>query len=224
MSDFSENGYFIAESVFERSEMDSFIERLGVVNIATERPGYRHLMCDPAVRGLVASDPRLTTFVEKISGEPMVPFKATLFNKAGKANWLVAWHQDTALPVVRPPSFDEWGTAAIKDGITFCQAPARVLRQIVAIRIHIDDSVADNGPLRVIPGSHKERLSDKEIDSAVTKRPQVTCTISKGGVLAMSPLIVHASSKCSSDRPRRVLHIEYAPALELSDGVELAIA
>ena len=223
MTEFSENGYLIAESVFERSEMDSFIEQLGVVNVEPVRPGYRHLMADPAVRGL-ADDPRLKELVEKISGEPMVPFKATLFNKAGKANWLVAWHQDTALPVVRPPSFDEWGTAAIKDGITFCQAPTRALRQIVAIRVHIDDSVADNGPLRVIPGSHKERLSDIEIERAVTEGPQVTCTVAKGGVIAMSPLIVHASSKCTSDRPRRVLHIEYAPALELSDGVELAIA
>ena len=223
MASFFENGYLIAENVFERSEMESFIERLGVLNAEPERPGYRHLMADNAVRRL-ANDPRLTELVENISGKRMVPFKATLFNKAGKANWLVAWHQDTALPVVRPPSFDEWGTAAIKDGITFCQAPTRALRQIVAIRVHIDDSVADNGPLRVIPGSHIERLSDKEIDRAVTKGPQVTCTVAKGGVIAMSPLIVHASSKCISDRPRRVLHIEYAPALELSDGVELAIA
>ncbi|MBK9164338.1 MAG: phytanoyl-CoA dioxygenase family protein [Acidobacteria bacterium] len=99
-----------------------------------------------------------------------------------------------------------------------------MLREIVALRIHIDDSGPDNGPLRLIAGSHKERLSDTEIDRVVTDGPQVTCTVAKGWVIAMSPLIVHASSKCISDRPRRVLHIEYAPALELFDGVELAIA
>jgi hypothetical protein len=40
----------------------------------------------------------------------------------------------------------------------------------------------------------------------------------------MRPLIVHASSKATDDRPRRVLHIEYAPSLVLSEGVELAVA
>lgn len=203
--------------------MDSLFKRLGVLIGEPERPGYRHLMADPAVR-ILARDRRLTALVENITGKRLMPFKATLFNKAGKANWLVAWHQDTTLPVVRPPSSNDWGIATIKDGITFCQAPARVLREIVALRIHIDDSGPDNGPLRVIPGSHNERLSDKEIDRAVTDGPQVTCKVGKGGVIAMRPLVVHASSKCTSDRPRRVLHIEYAPGLEFSDGVELAIA
>lgn len=223
MSHFLENGYLIAEKVFGAAEMDSLIERLGVIKVAPQRPGYRHLLADPAVRSL-ARDRRLTALVENITGKRLIPFKATLFNKAGKANWLVAWHQDTTLPVVRPPSSNDWGIATIKDGITFCQAPARVLREIVALRIHIDDSGPDNGPLRLIPGSHNERLSDKEIDRAVTDGPQVTCKVGKGGVIAMRPLVVHASSKCTSDRPRRVLHIEYAPGLEFSDGVELAIA
>lgn len=223
MTNFSENGYFITEKVFEPTEMDSFIDRLGVLNAEPQRPGYRHLMADPAVR-ILARDRRLTALVENISGKRLIPFKVTLFNKAGKANWLVTWHQDSALPVVRPPSSNDWGAASVKDGITFCQAPARVLREIVALRIHIDDSGPDNGPLRLIAGSHKERLSDKEIDRVVTDGPQVTCTVGKGGVIAMRPLIVHASSKCTSDLPRRVLHIEYAPGLEFSDGVELAIA
>lgn len=223
MSHFLENGYLIAEKVFEAAEMNSLIERLAVLNAEPERPGYRHLMADPAVRSL-ARDRRLTALVENITGKRLIPFKATLFNKAGKANWLVAWHQDTTLPVVRPPSSNDWGIATIKDGITFCQAPARVLREIVALRIHIDDSGPDNGPLRLIPGSHNERLSDKEIDRAVTDGPQVTCTLGRGGVIAMSPLIVHASSKCTSDRPRRVLHIEYAPSFDIDAGVRLSIA
>lgn len=223
MNHFLENGYLISEKVFGAAEMNSLIERLAALNVEPQRPGYRHLMADPAVRSL-ASDPRLTELVDNISGKRLIPFKATLFNKAGKANWLVAWHQDTTLPVVRPPSSNDWGIATIKDGITFCQAPARVLCEIVALRIHIDDSGPDNGPLRLIAGSDKERLSDKEIDRVVTDGPQVTCTVGKGGVIAMRPLIVHASSKCTSDRPRRVLHIEYAPSFDIDAGVRLAIA
>ena len=38
----------------------------------------------------------------------------------------------------------------------------------------------------------------------------------------MRPLTVHASSKATTTRPRRVLHIEYASSLDLGDGVTLA--
>ena len=221
MNHFLENGYLISEKVFEAAEMDSLFKRQG----ADWRAGAAGLsppMADPAVR-ILARDRRLTACREYYR-QAFDALQATLFNKAGKANWLVAWHQDTSLPVVRPPSSNDWGIATIKDGITFCQAPARVLREIVALRIHIDDSGPDNGPLRLIPGSDKERLSDKEIDRAVTDGPQVTCTLGRGGVIAMSPLIVHASSKCTSDRPRRVLHIEYAPSFDIDAEVRLSIA
>ena len=39
----------------------------------------------------------------------------------------------------------------------------------------------------------------------------------------MSPLIIHSSSKVSVNKPRRVLHLEYADALELGHGLRLAI-
>ena len=40
----------------------------------------------------------------------------------------------------------------------------------------------------------------------------------------MRPLIVHASSKSTSDRPRRVLHIDYIDSLDVGDGLRVAIA
>jgi hypothetical protein len=39
----------------------------------------------------------------------------------------------------------------------------------------------------------------------------------------MKPLTVHASSKVQVDRPRRVLHIEYATAVSLDDEITLAV-
>lgn len=50
------------------------------------------------------------------------------------------------------------------------------------------------------------------------------CVAPAGGIVAMRPLLLHASSKTESDCPRRVLHIEYAESLRLRDGLELAIA
>jgi hypothetical protein len=32
-------------------------------------------------------------------GGSAIPFRATLFEKTPGANWLIPWHQDTALPL-----------------------------------------------------------------------------------------------------------------------------
>ena len=39
----------------------------------------------------------------------------------------------------------------------------------------------------------------------------------------MRPLTVHSSSKAVSDRPRRVLHLEYIDSLDVADGLQVAI-
>jgi hypothetical protein len=52
----------------------------------------------------------------------------------------------------------------------------------------------------------------------------VECLSPAGGVLAMRPLLVHASSKSRDARPRRVLHIEYAAKGDLATDIELAVA
>ena len=70
-------------------------------------------------------------------------------------------------------------------------------------------------------------MADVELRS-VTKSwggdPAVDCVSPAGGVVAMRPLLVHASSKAESERRRRVLHIEYADSLEMGAGLELAVA
>lgn len=136
----------------------------------------------------------------------------------------MAWHQDTALPVERVPAVDGWGPSSVKDGVTFIHAPTNALSKVLALRVHLDASTESNGPLRVIPGSHKKRLVDDEEFAHWTKRNAVTCCVGKGGVVAMSPLLIHASSKCLRDEPRRVLHIEYAASLEIESGIMLATA
>jgi ectoine hydroxylase-related dioxygenase (phytanoyl-CoA dioxygenase family) len=155
----------------------------------------------------------------------MTPFKATLFEKTGKSNWLVAWHQDIALPVKEVPASADWGAPSIKSGRMFALAPPAVLAKILAVRIHLDASTRRNGPLRVIPGSHAGGiLSDDEIRHLVTTVDHHECLSDIGGVVAMRPLALHASSKILSDEPRRVLHIEYAETLDITPGVRLALS
>jgi hypothetical protein len=58
----------------------------------------------------------------------------------------------------------------------------------------------------------------EEIEKLLLTVAPVDCVTGSGGVVGMGPLAVHASSKAESDRPRRVLHIEFAPAALLAGG------
>lgn len=157
-------------------------------------------------------------------GERATPFRATLFDKSPQANWLVVWHQDTALPLRERREISGWGPWSEKEGIIYAYAPASALENILALRVHLDHSSLRNGPLRVLPGSHvKGILSDDDIQLLAAQIAPVECLVPEGGVLAMRPLLVHASSKSSSEDSRRVLHIEYAASVILEEGLQLTI-
>jgi ectoine hydroxylase-related dioxygenase (phytanoyl-CoA dioxygenase family) len=158
-------------------------------------------------------------------GSQAEPFRATLLEKSGDANWLVAWHQDTALPLASSFNAAGWGPWSEKANVLYAHAPASALSRILALRIHLDASTSDNGPLRVIPGSHAAGLlSDSEVFDYVRAHSPIECLAPQGSVLAMRPLLIHSSSKARIGDPRRVLHIEYAESLELEPGIRLAVA
>ena len=66
-------------------------------------------------------------------------------------------------------------------------------------------------------------MSDEQIEQLATDTTAVDCVAASGGVVAMRPLTVHASSKSIGDNPRRVLHIEYAAAVDLGSRIELTV-
>lgn len=217
------SGFEVVPSVLARTEAPRIAEALSEETIDRSRAGARHLMHHPAV-DCVARDPRLIAIARRFLGASPVPFRATLFDKSADNNWLVVWHQDRALPLQERRDVSGWGPWSVKAGITYAHAPVSALCRVVALRLHIDDSSSDNGPLRVLPGTHTVGvLSDAEIARLVREVQAVDCVAPAGGVVAMRPLLVHASSKAETDLQRRVLHIEYAEALALGDGLELAV-
>ena len=219
-----ESGYFVENSVLSDEQCDDALNALASASAHRSRAGVRNLMSVEPIADL-ANDPRLIEIAKRFTEKQMRPYKATIFEKTGKANWLVAWHQDTALPLIEFQDSDEWGPWSKKAGVNYAHAPAWALARIVALRVHLDRSDSSNGPLRVIEGSHKFGvLSDQQIQQIAGNQRGTSCLADKGGVIGMSPLLLHASSKANSELPRRVLHIEYSDSLDLSPGIRLAIA
>jgi hypothetical protein len=185
------------------------------------RAGARHVLDVPAVSALACDARMLAAAGQWLDGHA-IPFRATLFDKSPEANWLVAWHQDTALPLETRVDAPGWGPWSEKQGVWYAHAPASALEKVVALRLHLDDSTGDNGPLRVLPGTHRLGvLGDAEVSRIARESAAVDCLARAGDVLAMRPLIIHASSKVARETPRRVLHIEYAASLELGQRLKL---
>lgn len=217
------DGYTIVPQVVTAEEIRRLLSDLEQSTLRS-RAGVRHLLSNPAVAEF-ATDRRMLGIAQSVLGSDAFPFKATLFDKSPDANWLITWHQDTALPLREKQETPGWGPWSTKEGIIYAHAPASALEKVVALRLHLDNSDEGNGPLRVIPGSHRQGvLSDQQVENIVGKRERVTCLIKRGGVIVMHPLLIHASSKSQSDKPRRVLHIEYATRDAVAAPLELAIA
>jgi hypothetical protein len=219
----ADKGYTVIDQVFQRSEMTAALEALQRASIVRSKAGARHVLSVPVVRD-IASDLRLTRIAGQFLDDAAIPFRATLFEKAPSANWLVVWHQDTALPLRERVDSADWGPWSSKGGVLYAQAPASALERVVALRVHLDDSTETNGPLRVLPGTHlRGVLTNDEIAQLVGEVTAVDCIASAGGVVMIRPLIVHSSSKSRADAPRRVLHIEYASSVNFGGGLELAV-
>ena len=216
------SGFGIVPNVLTPREVTHLAAALE--NVDRSRAGARHLMVHPAV-AQVANDPRLLVIAQQWLGPEVHPYRATLFDKSPEANWLVVWHQDTALPLRKKNEAPGWGPWSVKAGVLYAHAPARALETVVALRLHLDDSLSENGPLRVLPGTHQGGvLSDEEIQGLAREVPPEECVVGCGGIIAMRPLLVHASSKSTSDAPRRVLHIEYARSFRQEAELELHVA
>jgi hypothetical protein len=219
-----DHGYRTVDGVFAAEEVERVLEGLTSAHVERTRAGARHVLGVPVV-GDLAVDPRMVGIAAAFVGPGAVPFRATLFDKSPGANWLVVWHQDTALPLRERFDDGAWGPWSSKAGVLYAHAPAWALERVVALRVSLDDSSSTNGPLRVLPDTHlRGVLSDAAIELLARSATPVDCIAGRGDVVAMRPLTVHASSKAIDDRPRRVLHIEYAASLDLGAGIRLAVA
>ena len=173
------------------------------------RHGLRNLLRKCPAVAVLAQD--LAPLVTPVLGEGAFPVRGLFFDKIPGANWDVSWHQDLSIAVAERREIAGFGGWSIKQGVVHVQPPASVLENMLTLRLHLDDCGEENGPLRVLRGSHRHgRLDDEQIDQLKRTSDEVTCLVTVGGVLMMRPLILHASSPAKNPRHRRVIHLEYA--------------
>ena len=221
---FQQNGFAIIPQLYRQAEIAALLRC--IENAPAASPNFRRSQDVFAIRNLLGEIPTLfpllnTTALRELATE-LFPAgchltKAIYFDKPAQSNWLVAWHQDLMVNVDRRVNLPDFGPWTTKAGWVAVQPPVAVLENTVTIRLHLDDCDTTNGALKVVPGSHRYGVVPAETIVSHTAKATV-CTVPAGGAMLMKPLLLHASNRSTSDRPRRVIHLEFS-SVELPVGL-----
>lgn len=222
---FAQHGYVMLPAVFSACDMESLAERLSAAleersnaSILRSRGrtyGSRNLLETFPEIVAVLRRPALQRFVTAILGPDAGMVRALFFDKPPDRSWSLPWHKDRTIAVKQNDLASAlFQKPTMKAGVPHVEAPESVLERMLTIRIHLDAMTETNGPLFVMPGSHRE--SDPQ------PLPPVEVHANVGDVLAMRPLLSHSStvSQPGTSSHRRVIHIETAASAELPDGYE----
>ncbi len=151
----------------------------------------------------------LKSVLRPLLGNKYFVVKSIYFDKPQTSNWYVSYHQDLTISVDKKlalKGFDFWTT---KQNQFSVHPPLNILQNVVTVRIHLDDTDENNGALKVIPKSHSKGIYRPEtIDWTIES--EISCNVSKGGIMLMKPLLLHSSGRTTNGRQRRVIHIEFS--------------
>lgn len=198
------HGYALIEDVPVDSldeSFDSLVALNGSRRISPNHGLVHRLLGHPAVRDMVS----------KTLGPNAKPVRAIAFDKTGKSNWSVPWHQDRTIAVDRRIETADVRNWTVKSNTPHCEPPVRILKGMLTLRWHLDTVGLQDGCLRVLPESHRlGRLTSPAIASLLSETLPQDLPASGGTVLVMYPLLVHSSRKRTTSGRRRVLHVELA--------------
>lgn len=211
-----QKGFTSIPHVFNDAEVDSIIEAINRADHSN--PTFRKtndlfairqfLKEVPAVQPFVFTQ-QLQTLIEAIFGAGYFVVKSIYFDKPEQSNWFVAYHQDLTISVDKKAELPGFGPWTVKQNQFAVQPPLDILQRNFTIRIHLDDTDKHNGALKVVPGSHAKGVYRPETIDWSTETEAI-CEVSKGGIMIMRPLLLHASNRTTNQARRRVIHIEFS--------------
>ncbi|MCB9046368.1 MAG: phytanoyl-CoA dioxygenase family protein [Chitinophagales bacterium] len=208
-----DKGYYIAGNIYSAAELDEITTILttqpvnhvfAIRNLLPQHPGLLPVLTNDKLRDL------LNTITP--SGNAAV-IRSLYFDKPPRSNWFVAWHQDITINLQQKqdiPGFINWGH---KDGYYSVQPTQDILDSIITLRIHLDDTTAENGALKVIPGSHSNGIVRTDSPGLFDADTDI-CEVPAGSIMLMKPLLFHSSSRANNRKNRRVIHLEVLPGID----------
>lgn len=216
-------GSAILHYVYSKKEVNqikSYIEHYFKTKNIETRHAFRNVLEEiPEIKPLVLNT-NLVHIIKKINPQLFLT-KAIYFDKTPESNWYVTWHQDTTINVREKIETEGYKGWTSKSGVSGVCPPEDVLKDTITVRIHLDDADESNGALKIIPGSHNKKLSDEEINLITQNSIPYVCNVPACGIHIMKPLLLHASSKATGQKHRRVIHLEFN-TMELPNGLEWA--
>ena len=156
----------------------------------------------------IVADPRVQSLIRAAVGPDAGLVRILYFDKPPGSGWSLALHRDRTIAVAEHVDpLEPFGKPTRKAGVPHVEADEALLQQMLTLRLHVDPMHQSNGPVIVLPGSH--RIDDEDCDHDQAHEVQTGA----GDLFVMRPLISHGSRAPADDCPdhRRVIHLEIAP-------------
>jgi Phytanoyl-CoA dioxygenase (PhyH) len=162
----------------------------------------------PAARRVLEAE-ALNELVVAGLGPDAACVRALFVDRAPRAGWGVAWHQEATIALKERVEVTGFGPWTMKDGVQHVVAPPGTLSAMLSVRAHLDDCGVDEEGIAVIPTSHQYgRLPDDSIEQ-FTRYDVTPVPIRKGGLLATKPLLIRRAAAPGRPGPRRVIHLDF---------------
>ena len=221
------NGFSVVESIFDAAEVQRTIDKLERAIAADSDSSIKSRGKVYAARNLIDSIPDIQScfnaapLVELLTADLSARFglvRVLYFDKPSDRSWSLPWHKDLTIAVkdnTLPTT--HFSKPTRKAGVDHVEASENLLKNMMTLGIHLDDVTTSNGPLEVIPGSH---ATGKTVQP--TSQEAVKILVKAGDVLAMRPMISHASGHTDPEGNlrRRILHLEFSATEQLTDGYQ----